>query len=74
MAKLKDDPQVQALIEKATVAAAKEQERALKVQTKVAVALVKDTTARHVEEAEDKEVKRALKAMGNDLLAAVKEV
>lgn len=73
MAKLKDDPAVQALIAKAVTAAAKEREKALKAKTKVAAVLVKDITSRHVDEADDKAVRRALKELGNDLLAAVKE-
>ena len=74
MAKLKDDPQVQAILAKAMMRASVTEEKARKVQVKVTAGLVKDITARHAEEAEDKALKKALKNLGNDILAAVKEV
>ena len=74
MAKLKDDPAVQALLDKALMKASASETKALKAQAKVASILIKDTTTRHLEEAADKATKKALKALGGDILAAVKEV
>jgi len=73
MAKLKDDPQVQAILAKAIMRASVTEEKARKAQVKMTAGLVKDITSRHVEETEDKALKKALKNLGNDLLAAVKE-
>jgi rRNA-processing protein FCF1 len=73
MAKLKDDPAVQALIAKALEKAAAEQAKALKAQVKLVANMTKATVVVHVDEAEDRAVKKALKGLGNDLLAAIKE-
>jgi hypothetical protein len=70
MAKLKDDPAVQALIAKALEKAAAEQAKA---QVKLVANMTKATVVVHVDEAEDRAVKKALKGLGNDLLAAIKE-
>ena len=74
MAKLKDDPAVQALIAKALADATKAQDKAAKAQTKAVAATIKTVVSARAESIEDKVVRRALKDMGADLLAAVKGV
>jgi rRNA-processing protein FCF1 len=73
MAKLKDNPAVQALIAKALEKAAAKQAKALKAQAKLVANMTKATVVVHVDEVEDRAVKKALKGLGNDLLAAIKE-
>lgn len=75
MAKLQDDPKVQELLSKASDKAAKEQDKAVKAETKRNVETIKGLVADKVnaaKEAGDKLVAKALAELGKELIGAVK--
>lgn len=72
MAKLKDDPAVQALLTKAQERAAAAELKARKAYTKQILGLVKQITQASSELVEDRVTKRALKELAVDITDAVK--
>lgn len=75
MAKLQDDPKVQELLNKAGEKAAKEQDKAVKAETKRNIETIKGIVADKVnaaKEAGDKAVVKALAELGKELVGAVK--
>ena len=75
MAKLQDDPKVQELLNKAGEKAAKEQDKAVKAETKRNIETIKGIVAAKVnaaKEAGDKAVAKALAELGKELVGAVK--
>jgi hypothetical protein len=75
MAKLIDDPKVQELLAKAGDKASKEQDKAVKAETKRNLETVKSTVSAQVDAAKaagNKDVAKALAQLGKDLAAAIK--
>lgn len=75
MAKLQDDPKVQELLAKAADKAGKEQEKAVKAETKRNLETIKSTIGEAVTAAKnagDKVVAKALTELGKSLVGAVK--
>lgn len=75
MAKLQDDPKVQELLNKAGEKAAKEQDKAVKAETKRNIETIKGIVTDKInaaKEAGDKAVAKALAELGKELVGAVK--